>query len=670
MISVCALVVAAALVGQPPPSTHAVPQARQQSPPPARPAAGLQPGRAQAYYEFLQGRHLEASGAVDAAIKAYERAATLDPQSAEIPAELAGLYARQNRAAEAIRFAEKALGIDPQNVEAHRVLGMVFSSVAQGENPDAPMDRVSMEYALKAVPHLEAVERAPGVSEPGLSLALGRIYVRTGAFEKALPILTRLNDEFPGAAEVQVLLAEAHAGAGHLDEAVKLLEALVPGEPQFYPALADVYRRQHRWKDAAGAYDQAIARAPRNPDLKRDLALVLLNLGQPADVQRARDLLTSLLKDKSEDTRALYLLSQAQRQMNDLDGAEATARRLIAATPGEVAGGLVLAQILEQRREYQKVVDTLQPLVGQPGGKPAAEAADLAPLLLTLGAAYRELGQYDAAIRSYEDARRLAPDDAAADAGLVQAHLSARRVQQAADLAEAAARRHPGDLRLAQLHADALRQGGQMDRAVSVMREATERHASDPVAHLALAELLASGGRGDEALSVLREAEAKFPKDVSIEFEIGAVLERQKKHTAAEEAFRKVLAEDPLHAPTLNYLGYMLADRGERLEESVKYIQRALAIDPDNGSYLDSLGWAYFKLNKLDLAEATLRRAAGQRLVDSVVQDHYARVLFKLGRYKEAIAAWERALAGDGEQVDRQEIEGKVRAAREKVGRR
>jgi tetratricopeptide (TPR) repeat protein len=131
-----------------------------------------------------------------------------------------------------------------------------------------------------------------------------------------------------------------------------------------------------------------------------------------------------------------------------------------------------------------------------------------------------------------------------------------------------------------------------------------------------------------------------------------------------------VLVEDPLHAQALNYLGYMLADRGERLDESVTYIERALAIDPGNGAYLDSLGWADFKLNKLDLAETNLHRAAEQRHHDSVIQDHVAQVLFKLGRYQEAVAAWERALAGDGEQIDRSEIEGKIRAAKEKAARR
>src|SRR5207248_6713032 len=104
------------------------------------------------------------------------------------------------------------------------------------------------------------------------------------------------------------------------------------------------------------------------------------------------------------------------------------------------------------------------------------------------------------------------------------------------------------------------------------------------------------------------------------------------KFADAESAFRRVLDRDPENATALNYLGYMLAERGERLDESVRYLKKALQIEPENGSFLDSLGWAYFKSDKLDLAEENLRRAADQLKNNAVIQEHYGEVLFKLGR--------------------------------------
>jgi Tfp pilus assembly protein PilF len=127
--------------------------------------------------------------------------------------------------------------------------------------------------------------------------------------------------------------------------------------------------------------------------------------------------------------------------------------------------------------------------------------------------------------------------------------------------------------------------------------------------------------------------------------------------------FRQVLAKDPGHAPTLNYLGYTMVEHGGRIGEGVALIKRAVAADPHNGAYLDSLGGGYVKLNQLDLAEPNLRAAAAQLPLDSVVQDHWGDFLARRGRYADAVEAWRRALAGDGEQIERPALERKIRDA-------
>jgi tetratricopeptide (TPR) repeat protein len=170
-------------------------------------------------------------------------------------------------------------------------------------------------------------------------------------------------------------------------------------------------------------------------------------------------------------------------------------------------------------------------------------------------------------------------------------------------------------------------------------------------------------------VKVLQEAAVRFPSETAITFELGATFEKQRRYSDAEAAFRQVLSVNPAHAPALNYLGYMLADRGERLTESVDLIKRALAVEPQNGSYLDSLGWAYYKDGNLELAEQHLKQAAERLVTNSVVQDHYGDVLFRLGRLDEAIAAWNRALQGDADDVDLSAIDQKIRSARDKLPR-
>jgi tetratricopeptide (TPR) repeat protein len=135
-------------------------------------------------------------------------------------------------------------------------------------------------------------------------------------------------------------------------------------------------------------------------------------------------------------------------------------------------------------------------------------------------------------------------------------------------------------------------------------------------------------------------------------------------HQQAITVLTTAVVSDPLNAPALNSLGYTLADRGERLPEAIGYIERALKVEPDNPSYIDSLGWALFKQGRIDEAEPHLRKAADALPDNSVIQDHHGDALARLGKYPDAIAAWERALKGDGDDIDKAAVEKKIRDAR------
>jgi tetratricopeptide (TPR) repeat protein len=100
------------------------------------------------------------------------------------------------------------------------------------------------------------------------------------------------------------------------------------------------------------------------------------------------------------------------------------------------------------------------------------------------------------------------------------------------------------------------------------------------------------------------------------------------------------------------------------MDEAVGLIQKALVADPDNGSYLDSLGWAYFKQGKITEARTQLQRAASISTSNSVIQDHLGDVLMALQDGPGAIAAWERALAGDRESIDSAAVKSKIDRAR------
>jgi len=625
---------------------------------------------AEAYNQFLLGHRLEEKDDESGAIAAFKRAMELDPNAAEIPAELASVFLRQNKVQEAMTAAEQALKIAPANREANRVLGTVYAALSETtrENGRRNANRPD-ENLTKAIRHFElAIDKSGGgEADPNVRATLARLYVHAAMYDKAIPLLTDLVNQEPGWQDGPMMLAEAYAGAGRAADAIAWLEQRTAEDERMLPALADFYERERRWSDAAGAYERILRRNPRSVDVKTRYASALLNAGGKQNAAKARDALAEIVAARATEARPLYLLSQAERRLGDFAAAEASARKLVSLNRRSPWGYYALAEALEARHDYQAVVDELAPIVAEFRGKTADTSFDVGILLPHLGFAYQELGQNDKAIATFDEAHKLLPDDPAVASYLVEANIAAKKYAAAVDVAKSALAQNPDDLRLLRLQAQALRHTGKADQGIALLEKAAKAHGDDPLSYISLAQAYSDADRGPQAVKVLQDAQAKFPDNDQVAFELGTVYDKQKRFTDAEAAFRAVLARDPENAAALNYIGYMLAERGERLDESVGYLKKALQIEPDNGSYLDSLGWAYFKSEKLDLAAENLKRAADQLPANSVIQDHYGDVLTRLGRFDEAIAAYTRALNGDGDSIDKGEVDKKIRTAKQKL---
>src|SRR6185369_10482816 len=124
-----------------------------------------------------------------------------------------------------------------------------------------------------------------------------------------------------------------------------------------------------------------------------------------------------------------------------------------------------------------------------------------------------------------------------------------------------------------------------------------------------------------------------------------AAYERTGKHDLAVTAFRKVLKAAPDFHAALNYLGYMWAEKGENLTEALAMIGKAVALDPDNGAYVDSLGWTHYRLGQYDRARDYLERATRLVPEDPTVHEHLGDVYIALGQRDKAREMYRRALA-------------------------
>jgi tetratricopeptide (TPR) repeat protein len=156
----------------------------------------------------------------------------------------------------------------------------------------------------------------------------------------------------------------------------------------------------------------------------------------------------------------------------------------------------------------------------------------------------------------------------------------------------------------------------------------------------------------------------------------GELAERQKHYEPAEQFFRQALELDPKSSMTMNYLGYMMADKGIKLTEALSLVRKAVELEPMNGAYLDSLGWVYFKLGQYELAEENLRQAVERDQTDPTVHDHLGDLYEKTGRIRLAAAQWElslaesaKSLAADAEPGDVAKVQHKLDNAKVKLAK-
>lgn len=127
-------------------------------------------------------------------------------------------------------------------------------------------------------------------------------------------------------------------------------------------------------------------------------------------------------------------------------------------------------------------------------------------------------------------------------------------------------------------------------------------------------------------------------------FELGSAYERNKKYTEAANAFRKVLKVNPDEPSTLNYLGYMWAERGEHLDTARLFIEKALEKDPENGAFIDSYAWVLFQIGEIDSSKKYIEIAVKKVNDDPVVYSHLAEILLKKKDYLKALEAFRKSL--------------------------
>ncbi|MGA7056091.1 MAG: tetratricopeptide repeat protein [Terriglobales bacterium] len=647
------------------------------------------PDRAAAYYHFALAHMYEEQGAtygrselLNKAVEEYRAAIDADPTSAYLTSGLAELYAKTGRIRDAVIEAQDIIKKSPNNLEARRLLGRIYlrslGDMQAGSGSESVLKLAIEQYE-------QIVRLQPDSMDD--HLLLGRLYRLNNDLQKAESEFKTAVKLQPDSEEAVTTLAYLYNELGDTARAAQVLSS-VPGaerSAKLYSALGYTYEQQKQYKEAIEAYRHAIEMDRDNLDAIRGLAQNLLNDGQ-ADA--ALDQYKVIADANPEDAQTYVRIAEIYRKQGKFDLALDNLKKAGSMVQDSVEVPYNIAAIYQAQGRYDEaipiMVDLLKKSEKADGKYSNGERSNRAVFLERLGSIYREQGNNASANETFRQIVALGGDDNI-ERGyqqIIDTWREAKEWQKALDTAKEAVKKLPTPqlkMVLAAQEADT----GDADKALkevhALLKGDANSNSEDREIYIRLAEMNTRLRRFPDAEQALDKAEQLSTKSEDkrdIWFLRGATFEREKHFAEAEEQFQKVLASDPENAAALNYLGYMLADQNVKLEEAFGYIKRAVDLDPTNGAYLDSLGWAYFRLGKYELAEDNLLKASQKINTDPTVHDHLGDLYQKTGRLKLAATNWERALtewnrtlAADVDPADQARVQKKLDSAKMKLAK-
>jgi tetratricopeptide (TPR) repeat protein len=641
--------------------------------------------RAEAYFDFTLGHYYQVeyeigSRSEDAnrSIDFYKKAYTLDPDSQQIGEQLAEMYFQSQRIRDAVLEAQSIINKDSNNLSARRLLARIYVRTL-GDLSQAAAQRDTVTRATDQ--YREILRLDP--TDDDAALWLARLYRVQNAQDKAESVLRTLLTREPENENAVEQLTQLLLETGKSQEAISSLQGILLRSPTagLYDLLGDAYTQVHDLTNAEMAYAKAIESQPGEIGHRKEFAQTLLNEGK---FPEALDQYQRLAVMDSEDAENYLRQAEIYLQLKRLDLAEQNVLLAKQRSPGNLEVVYYESSIYQNEGRFEDAIHVLSDAVAsvktQAQYTPSRRRT-LAILYQQLGQLYRSASNYAAAVNTFEEMIRLGPEeDRRARAMIIDTYRGARDMPKALEAAHKALEAYPSDraLRITQdsLFGDNL----QTDQATADLRKLLDGTPADFEIQFELAQVYEQGKRWADAEQSVREAEklARQPADKeATTFLLGAIFDRQKKYDQAEQAFQEVIKQNPQNAMALNYYGYMLADRGVRLEEATQLIQRALAEDPGNAAYEDSLGWAYFKQNKLAEAEDALRKAVGNDGRDPTMFSHLGDVYAKDGKddlaegqWQKSLDEWHRVIPAEAQPEKIAEVEQKISALKRRLAQR
>lgn len=499
----------------------------------------------------------------------------------------------------------------------------------------------------------------------------GVLFMLDGEIDKAVEEYEKALWFDPESACLLSELAALYIKKGEVDAAVRLLEKSVTSNPEHIDShilLGSLYGNLGKYDDALREYNKVIEIDPEN--LEAYLFLSRL-YHQNRNYDKAIDVLGNLMKIDSRNLMGCYYLAKVYAAMMNYDEAEIWFQETLeikpAFRPALMGLGVVYRSQNKNDKELELYSDFLR---ANPSNS---------EIRFEMGNTLMRLKRYDAAAEEFEKILKM-------DNSLVDVHFSLglaylfgekqgnRAIGEFLTVLELRPDHYRAIYFLATVYeekeqyADAMKEletipekstlytaarirmgfilkdEGNTSAAIKLIRVEIEKKNKDIELYRFMAAVYEEAGRFKDAEDILTKGLTLLPQDIGLHYSLGMLYGRRHEYRESIEEMETVLKLDPYNADAINFIGYSYADRGIRLDEAEKLVQRALSLKPDKGYIMDSLGWVYFKQNKVKLAIKYLKRAWELLPEDPVIAGHLGDAYEMDGRKKEALNVYERAL--------------------------
>lgn len=550
---------------------------------------------------FISGSASEAKGDYASAILEFQDALRLDP-TAGIHYALAKNYLFLNKLPIALQHARKAVDLDSSGVDYYDLLADIFSATRQYDSAAVVLEKLIKIDSLRFNSYYK----------------LARIYENSKPL-KAISIYEKLSSVVGPEWTILVRVAELYEQLGRTDDAINTIVELLtidPANTALQKVLSELYQRSKQLDKALNVILDILEFTPDDLDARERKAQILIELG---DWSSAADEYSYFLENQDIPLESKIRIGSAYFSQSLSD-----------------------STLTPTTKRFFETID--------------ADTTDW-QVKMFLGAIALNEKNDSAAIKYFKTVTELANWNVEGWIRLGGLYFDSGKYNEAAKLMQEAITLFPDDFAINLILGLSLAQNNHHSDAVIYLKKSVELNSNDLNALSAYAYTLSQLKQNDEAINYLKRALKLSPDDVNILGTLGLIYNSLEMWNECDSTYQRALEIDSMNALVNNNYAYSLSERGIKLDEALLMVQISLEADPDNTSYLDTIGWVYYKLGNYQEAKKYLELAikiGGER---AVMLDHLGDVLFKMGQLEYALEHWQKAYDLD---TTKQEIKLKI----------